>query len=608
MRKKVRELPIRYQLFLSITVCIVTNMTIFLFTITGVLENYLITQLIEIEKDRAVVIERGISTIYNSTDEYIRMMASDIRLLEGMNQYKHHKEEDPVGEKNTIVTIASKSFSSTALAKQLTGAVLLDDEGNLLYVGQNLDTYDVNIIISKEQCEQTKIISKPVWEQELFTIRNDIHSKEYHVQPVYKVLRNIDSGEFLGYLVLLVNEEAFYNLYNKTSLYIDGSFYLLNEDNTLLSTSDREILGSSLPDTLLWIKEVSCELRWENVPTLYVSKKLGNLTLLCKIGMNNLVEQKQNLWSGAIRMISLLTLLLCFCAWKISSRITKPFYILSNVMHRVEKETDMSVRVEGTFYGEMAILSNGFNDLMDKLQNAMQSIYQKERERRRLELMLLQEQVNPHFLYNTLETISSLLLLHMEEKAMQVSRSLSEFYKLSLSKGKDIIALEDEFRIAEDYLEIQSIRYVEYMEYSIECEDSILDCYVPKLLIQPIIENAIYHGLKKQKEKGMLLVNGFADQEGRKVIIEVIDTGNGMEHEKLSQIEETIRSQKLSTTSFGISNVTVRLKAMFGEEGSLSITSTVDVATKVRMEFPMIRKGEKNFLTYRENNYENFTD
>lgn len=183
------------------------------------------------------------------------------------------------------------------------------------------------------------------------------------------------------------------------------------------------------------------------------------------------------------------------------------------------------------------------------------------------------------------------MTLHMEDKAMQVCDNLSEFYRLSLSKGKDVITLEEEFRIVEDYLSIQKIRYVEYMEFNIECENSILDCYVPKLLIQPIVENALYHGLKPEAKKGIILVNGHSNDSGDTVILEIIDTGCGIDAERLAQIQDTINKGEVSSSSFGISNAVVRLRALFGEECSFDISSTVGVATNVRIEFPIVKEN-----------------
>lgn len=594
--QKIRELSIKNKLFLAISICITLVMSFFLAGIMSMLDDYLVQQSVDTCKDRAKVVERGVQSVFETTEEYIRMISQDYRLQEGMLRYKYYKQESLSSENNKITAVAAKSFSTVALTKQLVGSALLDDEGKLLYAGQNLKKSDVRQIISEEYCAVTLKYSKPVWAQELVTLHNDVNTKEYHALPIYKVLRNTDSGEFLGYIVLFVNEDSFFNIYDGTSLLQNSYYYLINSQNIILSTNDRENLNQTIPSEMRWMIEEGtiCELKWEEEPLLYMSEQITSSGewMLHIMSMEELVLQKNKLWKTAIATLVTIILLLCACAWKIFSKITEPLVSLTNVMYQIEKNTDMSIRVDDVYYGEMGILTKGFNNLMDKLELALNDIYQKQKEKRKLEIMVLQEQVNPHFLYNTLETISSLLMLHLEKKAMWVSQSLSEFYKLSLSKGKDIITLEDEFRIVEDYLKIQSIRYVEYMEYSMECEESILDCCVPKLLIQPIVENAIYHGLKKQKKKGMLLVSGRSSKSGKHVIIEVIDTGVGMEPDKVKEVEQSIEEGKVSLTSFGLSNVSARLKLLF-EDSKISVTSTSGVATKIKLEFPTVRQGDK---------------
>lgn len=591
--RKIRELSIKNKLFLAISICITLVMSVFLAGIMSMLEDYLVQQSVDTCKDRGKVVERGVQSVFETTEEYIRMISQDYRLQEGMLRYKYYKQESLSSENNKISAVAAKSFSTVALTKQLVGAALLDDEGKLLYAGQNMKKADVRQSISEEYCAVTLKYSKPVWSHELVTLHNDVDTKEYHALPIYKVLRNTDSGEFLGYIVLFVNEDSFFNIYNETSLFQNSYYYLINSEDVILSTNDRENLNQRISSDLHWMIEEGAvsELIWEEEPLLYMSAQIASdgEWLIHIMSMEDLVIQKNKLWKIAIATLAAIILLLCACAWKIFSRIMEPIVSLTNVMHQIEKNTDMSIRVDDMYYGEMGILTKGFNNLMDKLEKALNDIYQKQKEKRKLEIMVLQEQVNPHFLYNTLETISSLLMLHMEKKAMWVSQSLSEFYKLSLSKGKDIITLEEEFRIVEDYLKIQSVRYVEYMEYSMECEESILDCYVPKLLIQPIVENAIYHGLKKQKKKGMLLVSGRSSKTGKHVIIEVIDTGAGMEPDKVKEIEQSIEEGKMSLTSFGLSNVSARLRLLF-EDAKITVTSTCGVATKVRLEFPTVRQ------------------
>lgn len=601
--KKLRDLSISQQLFIFIFICITLVMTIFMFIITSALQKYLIDKAALINDDRAALVVQGIETNLTTSEEYVLMLASDSRLQQSMYQYKYL---DTAVAKNDAANIAAKAFSATVLSDKFRGAVLLDTKGEYIYTNSHFKPDDLAASVSEELCRETLETSRPVWGNELLSLEGYTNPGTYTVLPLYKVLRNVDNGEFLGYVILLVDEASFENLYASTNTFSSGSYYLVNKNNIVVSASDANALNQSLPEALEWMtwEDVS-ELHWGKNPVQYVSTYISeaNQRLLLLIPMSELTAQKLSLWLIAVCSIVTVIIILGLCTLKISAEVTRPIVELTEVMASIEQRTDMSVRVDNKKYsGEQAVLASGFNRLMERLQKAMDDIYLQQRQKRRMELKLLQGQMNPHFLYNTLETISSLLMLNMSDKAMEICKHLSEFYKLSLSKGRDIITLEEEFRIAEDYLRIQSIRYVEYMEYSLECEDSILDCYVPKLLIQPLIENGIYHGLRQQKKVGMLLVTGQSDDSGMRVVLEIIDTGNGIEPDKLAEINQIIEQGKTSTVSFGISNVAARLKNLFGEQCSITLTSTSGVATKVRLEFPMVKKEDPLYSEWRRQN------
>ena len=134
---------------------------------------------------------------------------------------------------------------------------------------------------------------------------------------------------------------------------------------------------------------------------------------------------------------------------------------------------------------------------MDELDASMQQIYEEQRQRRHNEVRLLQAQIVPHFLYNTMGIISSFIKLGMPEKALSTIQNLVSFYRLSLSTGKDIITIKEEVELTRNYMELQQLRYIEYMEYSIDYEEEAAHIWIPKLTIQPLMENALHHGLKQ---------------------------------------------------------------------------------------------------------------
>lgn len=177
----------------------------------------------------------------------------------------------------------------------------------------------------------------------------------------------------------------------------------------------------------------------------------------------------------------------------------------------------------------------------------------------------------------------------MRTEAIAAAKYFADFYKISLSKGNDMISIKEEMQLTESYLEIQQLRYVEYMEYTMVIDDEILKCSIPKLTLQPIVENAIYHGLKRKSEKGLLRITG--SRCGDDVIIVISDNGVGMEETQIKKILESERSQE--SVSFGAKSVHSRIRMLYGDRYGLKVESVLGSYTEVMIRLPFIHTQEE---------------
>jgi sensor histidine kinase YesM len=226
---------------------------------------------------------------------------------------------------------------------------------------------------------------------------------------------------------------------------------------------------------------------------------------------------------------------------------------------------------------------------MDRIEALMAENVEEQRTKAEIEFKLLQSQVKPHFLYNTVETIISLIKLNMKAEAIAAAKYMADFYKISLSKGNDIISIKEETQLTESYLEIQQLRYVEYMEYKMDIDKEIMNCSIPKLTLQPIVENAIYHGLKRKPEKGLLRVTGY--RSGGEVIIEIYDNGVGMEESQIDGLLKQVAGSKESV-SFGARSVHNRIRMLYGDNYGLEVESAFGSYTKVIIRLPFLQSQE----------------
>lgn len=229
------------------------------------------------------------------------------------------------------------------------------------------------------------------------------------------------------------------------------------------------------------------------------------------------------------------------------------------------------------------------NEVMQKLDSILDKKNIIELSTKHAELLALQNQINPHFLYNTLDTIMWLAEAKQTEDVVSMVTWLSDFFRTTLSKGQDYITVEEEKNHIDSYLKIQHFRYQDILEYEIDIEEEIYDYMIPKLTLQPLVENALYHGIKLKRGMGKILIQGF--QKGERLIFRVIDNGKGMDEKTLNELRKRIAGLgSASDGGFGLSNVNQRLQYYFGEEYGVFLESEENVGT----EATIITGAKKN--------------
>ena len=230
---------------------------------------------------------------------------------------------------------------------------------------------------------------------------------------------------------------------------------------------------------------------------------------------------------------------------------------------------------------ELDEIADSVNQMGEKIHTLIEESYKKELDRKISELNLLQEQINPHFLYNALSSISVLAMGNGDKVASRAILYLSDFYRITLSKGKQDIPIREELNLLESYLKIQRMRFDDSIEVEYELDESLLDVHVVKLTLQPIVENAIHHGRDDDSEVFHILIRLFEEQG--KTVFEVIDDGCGMDPEKLMQLQNSMNH---SEGGYGLRNVNIRIKLQYGSQYGVYIESERGFGTKIRIEFP----------------------
>ncbi len=273
---------------------------------------------------------------------------------------------------------------------------------------------------------------------------------------------------------------------------------------------------------------------------------------------------------------------------RLSRSIADPLVALSQRAQEV-KEGDLSLREPvRSEVPEIQTLSVGMEQMIARLGAQMKESQQRQESLRKTELALLQAQINPHFLYNTMDTIIWLIEAEKTEEAVDMVSNLSDFFRHSLSKGEDVITLEEEERHVRSYLQIQHVRYKSVMDYTVDIDPALHPALIPKLTLQPLVENALYHGIKLKRSVGMIQISG--KREGSIIVLQVADNGVGMTAERLEALRRAMESN--TRVGFGLSAVHQRLQLQFGREYGLSIASQDGIGTTVTVRIPYQEKEE----------------
>ncbi len=286
-----------------------------------------------------------------------------------------------------------------------------------------------------------------------------------------------------------------------------------------------------------------------------------------------------------LALLALMFLTAVFVGSLFSWLFAKPAKRLARAMEAFEKNAENFCfePVEGT--SEVNALSSSFGHMVLRVQQLMEQVRQEEISLRKTELKALQAQINPHFLYNTLDSIAWMCEEERTKEAVEMINALARLFRISISKGHELIPLEKEIEHAKSYLKIQNYRYKNQFTYHFQVEESCLPYYCNKITLQPIIENAIYHGIDRMVDEGHIEIRVWEEEQA--IVMTVEDNGVGMTKEQCVDILEREPGDR---RGIGIKNVNDRIQIYFGERYGLQITSEPDEGTCVKIRIPKLEE------------------
>ena len=453
-----------------------------------------------------------------------------------------------------------------------------------LKINENVSLKDVEWVQKAQNSQGLTTISSS-------HVQNVVDGRYEWVVTLSRGLTNKITKEVEGVFFVDLNYSSISELCDSISYGNRGYVYILDEQGNLIYHPQQQLLYSGLKnekieevlsskdnsfvteDGKLYCMSKSLETGWTVVGVAYVSELL-----------------KDSRETGRIYVVSAGLIMLAAMALAVflSREITKPIKRLSNSMREVEKGNFENVLLDVQGENEIDRLSANFNMMTTEIKHLMEQNVEDQRQKRKSELMALQAQINPHFLYNTLDSIIWMAEWGKNKEVVLMTSSLAKLLRQSISNQNELVKVEDEVEYTRSYLTIQKMRYKDKLEYDILVEPEILNYKVAKLILQPLVENAIYHGIKYKEGKGKVLIEGFLRDD--ELILRITDDGIGMTEEQMSHLFEK-RETDTRRNSVGVRNVHDRIGLYYGKEYGLTFESAVGEGTKVEIHIPY-EKGQ----------------
>ena len=469
--------------------------------------------------------------------------------------------------------------------------VILGDNG-FRYASRGRDHYDFDGLESQLWYKRSYDAENDIVFISSFREKFDLSSREErYVFAAFRRVAGTDGRE-TGTILVNVDEKYLEDLYGTAE--DRSNLYIFDKKGNIVSSREKSLLGKNFIGV-----DNFRRLYGEN--EYHIIKKLGQDYLLSnyydpQTGWTIVEEMPcavilQPLNQALVLLLAIVSGCLLVgtgAACYMSERISKPILKLCRLMDRV-KQGDFDVISDIRGYEEVNQLKDSFNEMAAEIKKLLEDIRDNEMQKRKSEMDFLRAQINPHFLYNTLFSIQCMIELKKNDQAVLMMAAFTDLLKKTLSVDTDFITLKEEFESTEKYLALQQIRYGDKVHYECEMGAETERCLVPALIIQPIVENAIFHGIEAKAEAGLIIVESVVSEGA--LLITVSDDGVGLDEKELARMTAQFGEREYqSGRSIGILNVLNRIKINFGEGYGLTVESEPGIGTSVTMRLPVVLK------------------
>lgn len=441
---------------------------------------------------------------------------------------------------------------------------------------------------ASENPEEIQLIS-------VVTGRNIVTNRSYSIDDVFslaKAVQDPETGEVLGVILLDIRHDIIQSSINGVTIGEKGFVFVMDQEDNIVYTPVNGIVYRVNPKWVKAMEPMSVQIQGGSYQ---IRSELSPYTGWRTVGvfsMDEVMSSVNTIVYILFTCVIISLVLVVIVSFKFSRTLTNPIFKLKRLMKQAESG-DLTVRFNFQHNDEIGELGQSFNHMIARIDQLIQMVYVEQENKRTAEMKSLQEQIKPHFLYNTLDTISWMARDYDAEDIVRLVDALTNMFRIGLSHGKDIITVKEEITHVSNYLYIQKIRYKDKLNYVIHVDESLYAIEVPKLILQPLVENAIYHGVKAKRGGGTITITGVP--EGENLVFTVQDDGAGMLQEKVEELNRRMSERSVldEKKSFGLFYIRERIQLCYGTGYGVHVESTLGEGTRVTITLPLYQKPKK---------------
>lgn len=386
---------------------------------------------------------------------------------------------------------------------------------------------------------------------------------------------------------------------NETELRGESEMYIVDrKEKVYVYHQDSGKINQQLGELEAYLPEMDQKYQYilaDGMYYIYNDIEGTDWMVIHKIPRYNLENSYQEIRNNTILIICISVILLLFLYYFYSKKTNKPILQLKTAMEKVQNG-ELDTRVEVYSNDEIGFLAKGMNQMTKNLQEHIKRVYIAEIRQREAEIKTLKTQIQPHYLYNTLDVIRMTAVMNDDYQTAGLLDGLSGQLKYLIGGAREIVTLRDEIENVENYFKIVRVRYENRFGLDINVNEEFLDLRVPQLILQPVVENSVKYGLRPKEESGIIAIN--VQVEGERLLISVMDNGLGMSQQKLREVQEllenkeTVKHARSKKASIGLKNAHDRIKLILGEEYGMEIISYEGMGTIVKFSLPVMREKD----------------